>query len=62
LHLDDLLLRRTRIGLLLADGAAYEMPQIRALCQQRLGWSDERWQQEEHTYRQLWQRSYSVPV
>lgn len=62
LHLDDLLLRRTRIGLLLANGAAYEMPQIRALCQQRLGWSDERWQQEEHTYRQLWQRSYSVPV
>ena len=61
LHLDDLLLRRTRLGLLLAAGAKAELPRIRALCQARLGWSDERWQQEEHEYLDLWRRCYSLP-
>ena len=61
LHLDDLLLRRTRLGLLLAAGAKAELPRIRALCQARLGWNDERWQQEEHEYLELWRRCYSLP-
>lgn len=61
LHLDDLLLRRTRIGLLLADGAAAELPKIRALCQPRLGWDDARWKREEQDYLALWRRSYSLP-
>jgi glycerol-3-phosphate dehydrogenase len=61
LHLDDLLLRRTRIGLLLADGAAAELPQIRALCQPRLGWSDARWADEQQRYLVLWHRCYSLP-
>lgn len=62
LHLDDLLLRRTRLGLLLAQGAAAELPRIRALCQARLGWDDARWQQEEQDYLALWQRCYSLPT
>ena len=62
LHLDDLLLRRTRLGLLLACGAAAELPRIRELCQARLGWDDARWQEEEQAYRQLWQRCYSLPA
>jgi glycerol-3-phosphate dehydrogenase len=62
LHLDDLLLRRTRLGLLLAHGGRTELPQIRALCQPRLAWSDVRWQQEERDYLALWQRSYSLPA
>lgn len=61
LHLDDLLLRRTRLGLLLAEGCRAELPRIRALCQPRLGWSDARWQQEETAYLALWQRCYSLP-
>ncbi|HSX90369.1 MAG TPA: glycerol-3-phosphate dehydrogenase/oxidase [Pseudomonas sp.] len=61
LHLDDLLLRRTRLGLLLAEGGKAELLRIRALCQARLGWSDERWQQEEQNYLDLWQRCYSLP-
>ncbi|TNF12766.1 MAG: FAD-dependent oxidoreductase, partial [Pseudomonadales bacterium] len=61
LHLDDLLLRRTRLGLLLAEGGRAELPRIRALCQPRLGWSDERWQQEQANYLALWQRCYSLP-
>lgn len=62
LHLDDLLLRRTRIGLLLADGGATELPKIRALCQPRLGWDDTRWKREEQDYLALWRRSYSLPA
>jgi glycerol-3-phosphate dehydrogenase len=61
LHLDDLLLRRTRLGLLLAEGGKAELPRIRALCQARLGWSDERWQREEDDYLDLWRRCYSLP-
>ena len=57
LHLDDLLLRRTRLGLLLPGGGAALMPRIRALCQARLGWSDARWEDEERAYAALWQRS-----
>jgi len=62
LHLDDLLLRRTRLGLLLARGGVGELPRIRALCQARLGWDDARWQQEQSDYLALWQRCYSLPT
>lgn len=62
LHLDDLLLRRTRLGLLLANGAEAELPRIRTLCQARLGWSDERWQREERDYLRLWQSCYRLPL
>jgi glycerol-3-phosphate dehydrogenase len=62
LHLDDLLLRRTRLGLLLAEGAKAELPRIRALCQARLGWDDERWDSEERDYLELWRCCYSLPA
>lgn len=61
LHLDDLLLRRTRLGLLLPEGAAALLPRVRAICQEELGWEDARWQAEEEAYRVLWQRCYSLP-
>jgi glycerol-3-phosphate dehydrogenase len=61
LHLDDLLLRRTRLGLLLPRGGEAYFAAIRPLCQPRLGWSDEHWQQEEQRYRALWQRHHGLP-
>jgi len=61
LHLDDLLLRRTRLGLLLAEGGAAELPRIRQLCQTRLGWDDVRWDAEEQAYKALWTQCYSLP-
>lgn len=61
LHLDDLLLRRTRLGLLLPGGGAAHMARFRAICQPELGWDDTRWQQEEAAYRALWARAYSLP-
>ena len=60
-HLDDLLLRRTRLGLLLPEGALGEMERIRSVCQAELGWDDARWHVEEAAYQALWQRSYSPP-
>jgi glycerol-3-phosphate dehydrogenase len=61
LHLDDLLLRRTRLGLLLPRGGEEYFAAIRQLCQPRLAWSDEHWQQEIQRYRALWQRHHGLP-
>jgi glycerol-3-phosphate dehydrogenase len=58
-HLDDLLLRRVRLGLILPNGASHLLGRIRSIVQPELGWSDERWEQEETAYLQTWQRYYS---
>lgn len=60
-HLDDLLLRRTRIGLVSAQGGAALLPQLSAICQQTLGWDDARWQRECERYRTLWQQRHAPP-
>jgi glycerol-3-phosphate dehydrogenase len=59
-HLADLLLRRVRLGLQLPQGGRLHLDRIRAITQQELGWSDERWAQEVGDYTQLWNRCYSV--
>ncbi|HPH97649.1 MAG TPA: glycerol-3-phosphate dehydrogenase/oxidase [Anaerolineaceae bacterium] len=58
-HLDDLLLRRVRLGLLLPQGGLGELARIRAMVQPELGWDDARWDAEEAAYRRIWQQSYS---
>jgi glycerol-3-phosphate dehydrogenase len=60
-HLDDLLLRRTRLGLLLPEGAAALLPDIRRICQPELGWDDARWAAECDAYLDLWRSGYSLP-
>lgn len=60
-HLDDLLLRRVRVGLLLPEGGQALLPRARAICQPELGWDDATWQAEEDAYRALWRRHYSLP-
>lgn len=59
-RLDDLLLRRTRLGNLLPDGAAAILEDVRQLCQQHLGWDDSRWQEELARYQDIIARYYSV--
>lgn len=61
-HLDDLLLRRVRLGLLLPRGGQAYLKRIRSIAQPELGWNDERWEQEVHDYIALWNRCYSVIV
>jgi glycerol-3-phosphate dehydrogenase len=58
-HLQDLMLRRTRLGLLLRGGGVDLLPRIRSICQGELGWDDARWEAEESAYRTLWQQHYS---
>ncbi|WP_256663507.1 glycerol-3-phosphate dehydrogenase/oxidase [Pseudomonas sp. C27(2019)] len=60
-HLDDLLLRRTRFGLLLARGGLALLEQVRELCQPRLGWDDQRWAHEQQRYLTIYQQFYSLP-
>jgi glycerol-3-phosphate dehydrogenase len=61
-QLDDLLLRRTRIGLLLRAGGQEHLARIRAICQAELNWPDERWEEEACAYARLWQAHYSLPT
>ncbi len=58
-HLQDLLLRRVRLGLLLPGGGRDLLGHIRNIVQPELGWSDERWQREEAAYLKTWQSYYS---
>nr|MDT0252525.1 glycerol-3-phosphate dehydrogenase/oxidase [Endozoicomonas sp.] len=60
-HLDDLLLRRTRLGLLLEQGGLIFEDKIKAICSKELGWTEEKWQQEVTRYQSIWNTSYSVP-
>jgi glycerol-3-phosphate dehydrogenase len=59
-HLEDLMLRRTRIALLLNQGGKEFLPRIRNICQPELGWDDKKWMQEEANYLETWQRFYSI--
>lgn len=60
-HLDDLLLRRVRVGLVLPNGGAEQLPRIRAICRPELGWDNARWEAEEAAYLALWRSTYSLP-
>ncbi|MBN2048523.1 MAG: glycerol-3-phosphate dehydrogenase/oxidase [Anaerolineaceae bacterium] len=58
-HLDDLLLRRVRLGILLPNGAVDEMERIRHFSQAELGWDDTRWTSEVRRYQAIWNGSYA---
>ncbi len=60
-HLDDLLLRRNRLGLLLKNGGLDLLPELKERLQPMLGWSDEHWAAEVERYRRLWMQYYSLP-
>lgn len=59
-HLDDLLLRRTRVGLFYADGGASMKDELSELCQKYLHWDESRfedeWQRYQNIYRTLYQQ------
>jgi len=60
-HLDDLLLRRTRLGLCLPEGGLPFLRRHRARLQAMLGWDEARWAWEVQRYRQIWETSYQPP-
>ncbi len=61
IHLDDLLLRRTRLGLLLDEGGVAYESRFADICCAELGWSAETWRAEWQRYRMIWREHYSVP-
>lgn len=61
-HLDDLMLRRTRLGLLLPEGGSGILARIGEIICPELGWSAERFASECHHYSELWAHNYSLPT
>ena len=61
-HLDDLLLRRTRLGLLLEKGGLPIMRKIIFHTKKELGWSDKKWRLEINRYQSIWKKYYSLPI
>ena len=61
-HLDDLLLRRVRLGLNTPQGGISLLERIREMVQPELGWEDARWDKEAEAYIKLWHQSYALPT
>ena len=61
-HLDDLLLRRVRIGVLTPEGGKAYLNRVQALCRDVLPWNRGRWRIEIRKYKTLWQQSYNLPL
>ncbi len=61
-HLDDLLLRRLRIGLLTPQGGKAYLKRIRKLCKKSLPWNNRRWRKEIKMYIEKWERCYAPAV
>jgi glycerol-3-phosphate dehydrogenase len=59
-HLEDLLLRRVRLGLISPYGGLPLVDRIRSIVQPELGWDDTRWDAEVSAYSHLWTQSYSA--
>lgn len=62
MHLDDAMLRRTRLGILLPGGAAEILGRVREIALEETGWDDARWRAEEERYRALIARCHALPA
>jgi len=60
-HLEDLLMRRVRLGLTLPQGGWPQIDRVRAVAQPEVGWDDDRWSREQDAYARLWNDSYRPP-
>ena len=58
-HLDDLMLRRTRLGLVTPEGGRELLPKLAAVCREELKWTDEQWREEEQRYLRIWARDHA---
>ena len=59
-HLDDLLLRRTRLGLLVPNCGMDLLDEVRDKTANKLGWDEGRWNKEAADYKKLIQGSYQM--
>ncbi len=61
-RLDDLLMRRTRLGLVAAGGALSLLPMLEAPCREDLGWDAARWADEVSRHRENWALRHAPPA
>lgn len=61
-HLADLLMRRTRIGLVVKQGGQEILPRLEKMCREELAWDEARWIEERQTYLNDWKRHHVPPV
>lgn len=57
-HLEDLMLRRIRVGVLLRDGGTSLLARVREQAQGLLGWDDAYWGEEVARYERVWAAAY----
>ncbi len=60
-RLDDLLLRRTRLGLVAPRGGVDLLPDLEPICRAELDWDAPRWAAEAARYAQLWNDRHAPP-
>jgi glycerol-3-phosphate dehydrogenase len=60
-HLEDLLLRRVRLGMMIPGGGIDQLPEIQARLQDELDWDKDRWELEKEQYTHLWKNRYNLP-
>ncbi len=60
--LDDLLMRRTRIGLVAKEGGREILPRLKEICMTELAWDETRWNAEAARYLELWQRNHAPVI
>jgi glycerol-3-phosphate dehydrogenase len=60
-HLDDLLLRRTRLGMCLPRGGDELYPALKPIFSIERHWDDDRWEKELSRYKFIWNSYYSLP-
>lgn len=61
-HLQDLMMRRTRLGLVSERGGAAWLPRVLGICRQELGWDESRCAQEQGAYLEYWQAQHAPPA
>jgi glycerol-3-phosphate dehydrogenase len=61
-HLDDLLLRRTRLALLLPEGARALLPRLEPVAREALAWSAGEWRDECERLAGIISRCHSIPA
>lgn len=61
-HLDDLLLRRVRLGLLRPKGGLDDLPTLDVLLAEELGWEAEKIAMERVRYADIWHSYYFLPA
>jgi len=59
-HLQDLLLRRVRLGILTKDGGSSYFPRIKRIFKFEKGWDDARWENEKENYLNLRKDIYTL--